>query len=415
MKLLYCTLLALVALATAKVDYSGHMVIRAIPETKEQLEFLRHLEVSSSIDIWSLPSRENEFADIHVSPETYYHIARSLSEMKMDHKIIISDLAELELQEQQAIALRRALFNGKAYDFENYHTYDEVMAFLEDLAATNPLVTLKVGGVTGQGRNIVQVTIGSGGAADKPVIFFDCNIHAREWITAATCSWIVDQLANGYGSDAEITALVDQYDWKFVPISNPDGYNHTWTTDRLWRKNRATNEGSPCIGVDPNRNMAAGWGGTDGASPLPCSETFFGTAAFSEKESSALRDLIMADRGRVKVAISVHSYSQLWLSPYGYKSTLPANYAEMLRVMRIACNALTATYGTQYTFGNTAATIYIASGVTTDHYFENENVFHSYTIEVRDTGRYGFELPPNQILPTATETWNGIKALVNAI
>ena len=46
------------------------MVIRAIPETKEQLEFLRHLEVSSSIDIWSLPSRENEFADIHVTPET---------------------------------------------------------------------------------------------------------------------------------------------------------------------------------------------------------------------------------------------------------------------------------------------------------------------------------------------------------
>jgi len=33
------------------------------------------------------------------------------------------------------------------------------MAFLEDLAATNPLVTLKVGGVTGQGRNIVQVRL----------------------------------------------------------------------------------------------------------------------------------------------------------------------------------------------------------------------------------------------------------------
>ena len=81
------------------------------------------------------------------------------------------------------------------------------------------------------------------------------SIHAREWATCATCTWIVDQLANGYGSNAEITALVDQYDWKFVPISNPDGYVYTWTTDRLWRKNRVTNAGSPCIGVDANRNM----------------------------------------------------------------------------------------------------------------------------------------------------------------
>lgn len=57
----------------------------------------------------------------------------------------------------------------------------------------------------------------------------------------------------------------------------------------------------------------------------------------------------------------------------------------------------------------------IASGVTSDYYYETEGVVHSYTIEVRDTGAYGFELPANQILPTATETWNGIKALINTI
>ena len=46
------------------------MVIRAIPETVEQLEFLRHWEVSTSIDFWSLPARAQEPADIRVSPET---------------------------------------------------------------------------------------------------------------------------------------------------------------------------------------------------------------------------------------------------------------------------------------------------------------------------------------------------------
>ena len=57
----------------------------------------------------------------------------------------------------------------------------------------------------------------------------------------------------------------------------------------------------------------------------------------------------------------------------------------------------------------------IASGVSTDHYYVNEGVLHSYTIELRDTGLYGFELPPRLIVPTATETWNGIKAFMNAI
>ncbi|KAK4005859.1 hypothetical protein OUZ56_010982 [Daphnia magna] len=28
---------------------------------------------------------------------------------------------------------------------------------------------------------------------------------------------------------------------------------------------------------------------------------------------------------------------------------------------------------------------------------------------------YGFQLPPDQIVPTATETWNGLKAMINAI
>lgn len=42
------------------------------------------------------------------------------------------------------------------------------------------------------------------------------------------------------------------------------------------------------------------------------------------------KDLIAEDRGRLKTAISVHSYSQVWLSPYGYTSALPEDYAEMV-------------------------------------------------------------------------------------
>lgn len=42
------------------------------------------------------------------------------------------------------------------------------------------------------------------------------------------------------------------------------------------------------------------------------------------------KDLIAGDRGRVKSAISVHSYDQQWLSPYGYSTEFPPEYAEMV-------------------------------------------------------------------------------------
>ena len=35
-----------------------------------------------------------------------------------------------------------------------------------------------------------------------------------------------------------------------------------------------------------------------------------------------------------------------------------------------------------------------------------------YTIELRDKGRHGFELPPDQIVPSGGETWAGIQAMV---
>ena len=58
-----------------------------------------------------------------------------------------------------------------------------------------------------------------------------------------------------------------------LKVLNPDGYQYTWDNNRLWRKNRSQNEGSPCIGTDLNRNSDFAWG-TEGASSNPCSDTF---------------------------------------------------------------------------------------------------------------------------------------------
>jgi hypothetical protein len=53
-----------------------------------------------------------------------------------------------------------------------------------------------------------------------------------------TNAWIANQLVTLYGKDAQITNFVDNIEWTIIPIVNVDGYVYTWTTDRMWRKNR---------------------------------------------------------------------------------------------------------------------------------------------------------------------------------
>lgn len=55
----------------------------------------------------------------------------------------------------------------------------------------------------------------------------------------------------------------------------------------------------------------------------------------------------------------------------------------------------------------------LTSGTTRDYaYVGGDNIIYAYTIETRGKA-YGFVPPPSEILETAIETWNGIKAMAN--
>lgn len=56
-----------------------------------------------------------------------------------------------------------------------------------------------------------------------------------------------------------------------------------------------------------------------------------------------------------------------------------------------------------------------AAGGSEDWTYGQLGVKYSFSVELRDTGRYGFLLPPDQIIPTGEETFEGLKALVNAM
>ena len=43
-----------------------------------------------------------------------------------------------------------------------------------------------------------------------------------------------------------------------------------------------------------------------------------------------MRDLLIEYHGRVKASLSIHAFSQFWMTPYGYQTGYPPEYKEMV-------------------------------------------------------------------------------------
>ena len=69
-----------------------------------------------------------------------------------------------------------------------------------------------------------------------------------------------------------------------------------------------------------------------GSSANGCDDTFHGGAAFSEVESQAVRDSLLAVASQTKCYLTFHSYGQYWLTPWGYTSALPSDYSELVKM-----------------------------------------------------------------------------------
>jgi len=106
----------------------------------------------------------------------------------------------------------------------------------------------------------------------------------------------------------------------------------------------------------------------------------------------------------------------MWLVPWGYvKNQKPADYNELMRLGRYGKEALERTYGTQYSLGTAPDLLYPAAGGSDDWAKGVAGIPYSYCLELRDKGKYGFALPPNQIKGTGEETFNGVAALATEL
>jgi carboxypeptidase A4 len=142
-----------------------------------------------------------------------------------------------------------------------------------------------------------------------------------------------------------------------------------------------------------------------GTSDDPCSETYHGSAPFSEVEMRNIRDYVTPKKDALVYFIDVHSYSQLVILPWGYTDEACPNFDEMLDVFKRANEALFSVHGTEYEVGNAHDTIYPTSGTARDWGKGVPQVKYTTGMELRDTGEHGFLLPEDQIIPNSEEVW----------
>ncbi|MEW6049808.1 MAG: M14 family zinc carboxypeptidase [Candidatus Zixiibacteriota bacterium] len=208
-------------------------------------------------------------------------------------------------------------------DYGGFRTLSEIEAYLDTLATVYPnLCTQKFSiGTTIEGRQMWVIKVSDNPAVDEnePELFYNSLIHAREPAGAAALLTFIDYLLSNYGVDQGITDLVDNREFYFLPVTNPDGYYYNEVTDPtgggMWRKNRRVVGGD--YGIDLNRNFSAQWGFDDlGSSSLPASETYRGTGPFSEPETQNIRDFVNARQ--FVICHNIHTYSNLVLWPFGY-------------------------------------------------------------------------------------------------
>lgn len=98
----------------------------------------------------------------------------------------------------------------------------------------------------------------------------------------------------------------------------------------MWRKTRTPY--GLCFGADPNRNWGYRWN-TGGSSSLTCSDVYHGPRPFSEPSTLALAEYIsgVAENDDLVAYISFHSFSQMFLIPYGHTTAHLDNYNDMVR------------------------------------------------------------------------------------
>ncbi len=287
-----------------------------------------------------------------------------------------------------------------------FYTNAEVNGKLDSMHIQYPNLTTQKDsiGTTIEGRKIYAIKISSNpGVNDtsKPEIIYTSLIHAREPQSMMTLIYYMYYLLENYGVNEEVTYLLDHRQLWFIPVINPDGYVYNQTTNPngggLYRKNRRNGNN----GIDLNRNFGTYeyWNSPNGGSSTdPSSDTYRGTAPFSEPETGGIRDFVNAHRFRT--GLNYHTYSNLLIYPWAW---IDPQLTPDSSFFTYWANEMTAYNG--YEPGTASQTVgYFVRGGTDDWMYGDVSTGRSKILSMTpEVGSTGFWPTQQEIFPLAQE------------
>uniref|UniRef100_A0A2K6PR76 Carboxypeptidase B2 n=1 Tax=Rhinopithecus roxellana TaxID=61622 RepID=A0A2K6PR76_RHIRO len=356
--------------------FQSGQVLAALPRTSRQVQVLQNLTTTYEIVLWQPVT-----ADLIAKKKQVHFFVNSSDVDNVKAHLNVSGilcsvlLADVEDLIQQQISNDTVSPRASTSYYEQYHSLNEIYSWIELITEKYPDMLTKIHiGSSYEKHPLYVLKVSGKEQTAKNAMWIDCGIHAREWISPAFCLWFI-------------------------------GHN------RMWRKNRSFYANNRCIGTDLNRNFASKHWCEEGASSFSCSETYCGLYPESEPEVKAVANFLRRNINHMKAYISMHSYSQHIVFPYSYTRSKSKDHEELSRVASEAVRAIQKTSkNIRYTHGHGSETLYLAPGGADDWIYDL-GIKYSFTIELRDTGKYGFLLPERYIKPTCKDAFAAVSKI----
>lgn len=345
-----------------------------------------------------------------------------LQQSGLRYEVLISDMASYYAARSQAAPKAQAASGCKQCaeypapanftlgSMGGFYTFPEMLAALDSMASKYPnLVSVRQPidtASTYEGRKIWYVRISDNPSVDEPEpeVLYTALHHAREPQSLSQLIFYMWYLLENYSTDPAIAYLVDNLEMYFVPCINPDGYAYNYSTNPggggMWRKNRVDN-GDGTFGVDLNRNYGYQWGiNNTGSSPNTSSDTYRGTAPFSEAETQMMMRFCNAHA--FLIALNNHTYSNVLVQPYGYSAT--AYTPDSLAYVDFGAKL---TYCNGYSYGTGVQTVgYTTNGTSDDWMYGEQSSKPKIFAMTPEAGSmdHGFWPASSDIIPIAQTT-----------
>ncbi|XP_063539230.1 zinc carboxypeptidase-like [Cydia strobilella] len=409
--LLKIVLLSLICSLTSadQFRYDGYALYKIIPQNEHQVQFLKDLEYNDKeLDFWRPPTRVGEYVSVVAPLEKKADLKKCLTQINIHNEVMLDSIQEaIDAQVHSRKKRSPRVIREPVMYFEGYHTLENINNWFQHLAEQHSnIVTLVTAGTSHEGRNITGIKIARN--SNRPAFFLEAGQIGADWLSPTVVCYIVDQLVRG--DDPAALAASQDYEWHIFPSVNPDGFEFSDNSVRLWTKNRRPQRGNE-IGVDLTRNWNSQWG-VRGGSFSPAEASFIGIGPFSEPETRALSRYIESIGHNLAAVLSFRGFGQRLLIPYAHTTEPLENYNDMITIGRRAMGSLAVKHGTQYLVGNSATVHDGATGVLVDWAKYRFRPPVAATFLLRDNTGWGHILPVAQVLPSCEETYDAVIAII---